>query len=106
VDEHGNLLLHRVGLEKELALVLEILLDVLVAQTLEAQGKPRSQNERAPPKAQQLQLISSSHLLIPQASRLRLIVACVFVYAEIMEVVPNDYKFIATSAETTTPLFA
>ena len=39
VDEHGHLLVHRVGLEEELALVLEVLLDVLVAQTLEAESK-------------------------------------------------------------------
>ena len=39
VDEHGHLLVHGVGLEEELALVLEVLLDVLVAQTLEAESK-------------------------------------------------------------------
>ena len=38
VDEHGHLLVHRVGLEEELALVLEVLLEVLVAQTHEAES--------------------------------------------------------------------
>ena len=36
VDEHGDLLVHRVGAEEELALVVKILLGVLEAQTLEA----------------------------------------------------------------------
>ena len=38
VDAHGDLLVHRVGLEEELALVLEVLLEVLVAQTHEAES--------------------------------------------------------------------
>jgi hypothetical protein len=59
VDEHGHLLVHRVGAEEEIALVLEVLLDVVVAQALEAERKLRSQSERAGPHAQQLQLIAS-----------------------------------------------
>uniref|UniRef100_K4AGB4 Uncharacterized protein n=1 Tax=Setaria italica TaxID=4555 RepID=K4AGB4_SETIT len=42
VDEHGNLVVDGVGLEEELALVLQVFLDVLVAQTLEAESKSRS----------------------------------------------------------------
>ncbi|BAT11764.1 Os10g0528651 [Oryza sativa Japonica Group] len=65
VDEHGYLLVHRVGGEKQLALVLEILLDVLVAQALEAERELRSQRERARPHPQQLQLISSTGHCLP-----------------------------------------
>ena len=49
VDEHGHLLVHGVGLEEELALVAVevLLLEVLVAQTFEAQRKLHTQSERA-----------------------------------------------------------
>jgi len=49
VDEHGHLLVHGVGLEDELALVAVevLLLEVLVAQTFEAQRKLHTQSERA-----------------------------------------------------------
>jgi hypothetical protein len=58
VDEHGNFLVHRVGLEKELALVEEVLLDVLVAEALEVEHDLDPVDVRAVPHAQQLQLTS------------------------------------------------
>ena len=66
VDEHGHLLVHRVGREEEAALVLEVHLDVLVAQTLEAERELHPQDERARPHPQQLQLTiaSSGHSLL------------------------------------------
>jgi len=62
VDEHRNLLVHRVGLEEQLALVVVevLLLDVLVAQALEAERKLHSDHKWARPRAEQLQLLSSS----------------------------------------------
>jgi hypothetical protein len=60
MDEHGNLLVHWVEAKKAIALVAEVLLYVLVAQALEAEGKSHAQHERARPHAKQLQLITSS----------------------------------------------
>ena len=57
VDEHGHLLVHRVGDDEELALVPDVLLDVLVAQALEAEREPHPDDERARPCAQQLELV-------------------------------------------------
>ncbi|WVZ69225.1 hypothetical protein U9M48_018043, partial [Paspalum notatum var. saurae] len=56
VDEDGDLLVHRVGVEQELALAAEGLLDVLVAQPLEPQRHSHPDHPRARPRAQQPQL--------------------------------------------------
>ena len=65
VEEHGHLLVHRVGREEEAALAAEILLDVLVAQALEPKRELHAQSERARPGAEQLQLLTSSgHFLV------------------------------------------
>jgi len=40
VDEHGHLLMHGVGRQEEVALVLEVLLDVAIAQVLEMERNP------------------------------------------------------------------
>jgi hypothetical protein len=60
VDEHGNLLVHRVGAEEEVALVLEVFRDVLVAQALEAECELHSQSIWARRAAEQLQLNTTS----------------------------------------------
>jgi hypothetical protein len=46
VNEHGDLLVDRIGGQQELALVLEVLLDVLIAQALEVEGELHSKRER------------------------------------------------------------
>jgi len=58
VEEDGNLLVHGIALEEELALVHEILLDVLVAQALEVERELHPGPERAEPCAQKLQLVA------------------------------------------------
>jgi hypothetical protein len=63
VNEHGDLLVDRIGGQQELALVLEVLLDVLIAQALEVEGKLHSKRERARHGAKQLQLVTG-HFLI------------------------------------------
>ena len=60
VDEHRNLLVHRVGAKQELALVGEVLLDVLVAQALEGERKLHPDGKRAWPCAEQLQVVSGA----------------------------------------------
>jgi len=40
MDEHGHLLVHGVGRQEEVALVLEVLLDVAIAQVLEMERNP------------------------------------------------------------------
>ncbi|BAT11771.1 Os10g0529600, partial [Oryza sativa Japonica Group] len=62
VDEHGHRLVHRVGGEQEVALVAEILLDVLVAHALEVERELHSGDVGARPVAEQLQLVVSGHL--------------------------------------------
>jgi hypothetical protein len=52
VDEHGHLLVHRVGGEEELALVHEVLLDVLVAEALEVEHDLHPVHVWAVPHAQ------------------------------------------------------
>ncbi|TVU14260.1 hypothetical protein EJB05_37719, partial [Eragrostis curvula] len=47
VDEHGHLVVHRVGAEEELALVEEVLLHVLVAHALDIERHPCTERERA-----------------------------------------------------------
>lgn len=42
VDEHGNFLVHRVGAEEEVTLVADVLLNVLIPDTLEAESQPHS----------------------------------------------------------------
>jgi hypothetical protein len=49
VDEHGHLLVNGIGREEELALVLDVLLDVLVAQALEVEREACPDHERAGP---------------------------------------------------------
>ena len=69
MDEDGYLLVHRIGLDKKLALVSkDLLLDVLVLEALEAERKSRTEDERARPHAQQLQLIFASHFLLVLSS--------------------------------------
>jgi hypothetical protein len=64
VDEHGDLRVHRVAAEEELALVGEdILLDIVVDQAFEVECELHSANVGARPKSQELQLIFCSHFL-------------------------------------------
>nr|BAJ93349.1 predicted protein [Hordeum vulgare subsp. vulgare] len=58
VDEDGDLLAHRVGGEEELALVEQVLLQVLVAHALEVQRHAHADRERAHHRAQQLDAFS------------------------------------------------
>lgn len=60
VDEHGDLLVHGVGGQEELVLLLEVHLHVLVAQPLELQREQHPDQERARPRAQHLQLVARS----------------------------------------------
>jgi len=63
VEEHGDLLVDRVGVEQELALVPQqvVLLQVLVGQALLVQRDAAALPERAHPEVQQLQAL----LLLP-----------------------------------------
>ena len=60
MDEDRHLLVHRVGPEQEVALVGEVLLEVVVAQALEPQRHPHSDHPWARPCAQQEQLAAGS----------------------------------------------
>uniref|UniRef100_A0A0E0F084 Uncharacterized protein n=1 Tax=Oryza meridionalis TaxID=40149 RepID=A0A0E0F084_9ORYZ len=60
VDEHGHRLVHRVGGEQEVALVAEILLDVLVAHAFEVERELHSGDIGARPVSEQLELACSS----------------------------------------------
>jgi len=66
VEEHGDLLVDRVGAEQELALVREVLLEVLVGEALLVQRDPAALPERAHPEVQQLQalLLLPGHLFL------------------------------------------
>ena len=65
VDQYRNRLVHRVRAEEQLALVAEILLDALVAKTLEVESKLHPCDERARPLPDQLHVVvSSGHLLL------------------------------------------
>ena len=62
MDEHGHLLVHGVGRQEEVALVLEVLLDVVVAQVLEMERNPDPASPDTLPCAKYLQL-TSGHFL-------------------------------------------
>ena len=48
--------MNRIRAEEELALILDVLLNVLVAQAVQIEHKPHSDHKGACPQAQQLQL--------------------------------------------------
>ena len=54
--EAQDLLVNRIRAEEELALILDVLLNVLVAQAVQIEHKPHSDHKGACPQAQQLQL--------------------------------------------------
>ncbi|WVZ57446.1 LOW QUALITY PROTEIN: hypothetical protein U9M48_007829 [Paspalum notatum var. saurae] len=73
VDEHGHLLVHRVGHEQELALAewQVLLLDVLVAaHAFHAQRDADAVHERARHQAKQLQILLARHCFLPSLSGL------------------------------------
>jgi hypothetical protein len=57
VQQHGDLLVHRVGAEEQLALVPQVLLQVLVGQALLVQRDAAALPEWAHPEVQQLQAL-------------------------------------------------
>jgi len=60
VDEHRDLLEHGVGLEENLALVVEALLGVNVGEAFQVQRDARPDHERARPQAKQREPLATT----------------------------------------------
>ena len=63
VDEDGHFLVHWVRPDEEVALVVEALLGVAVAEAFQVERDARSDHERACPQPEQRKLFVSCHIL-------------------------------------------
>jgi hypothetical protein len=62
MEEQGHLLVDRVVGEQQVAFVVEVLVDELVGDPLQAERRLGSMRERAPERAEQLHRLAGAHL--------------------------------------------